>query len=171
MEKILVLMLALGIAMLTACSGDDTNATEVGESEAVVENEATEPEDVNSGQEGLGRSEVFGYNLEWAIGRVDFVYDQINEPLILADSFTMILSFLSVAQGSITDSLPTPDQEINHPMRHLEAQIEFTLIPAIEDAQGLVDSGNYEAEYVMEVIADVFNPVLISIREELEALQ
>lgn len=175
-KKILVaLVFMLSLTVLIAC-GNDTDETNLGTDNEVTTEEIDAPEtdhpEVEATDEAdTGRSEVFEPNLEWAIGRVDFVYDQINEPTILADSFAMLISLLSTAQESIAESLPTPDAEINEPMRHLEMQIEHTLIPAIEDAQGLVDSGSNEAEDIMEMIAETFNPVLAEIREELEALK
>lgn len=175
-KKILVaLVLMLSLNVLTAC-GNDTDETDLGTDNEVTTEEIDAPEtdhpEVEATDEAdTGRSEVFETNLEWAIGRVNFVYDQINEPEIVADSFAIIISFLSAAQESIAVSLPTPDEEIDAPMRHLKAQLEYTLIPAIEDGQSFVDSGSNEAEEIMEMIAETFNPVLAEIREELEALK
>ena len=167
------LVLMLGLATFAACSNDNDDTEVATETEATTETEVvTEVEEVQeeptegTEEEVSERSELFEEHREWAIGRIDVMEENLDRDSVV--TARLMLSGLSDGISGSLDNLP--DFEIRILMTELGMHVD-NLLEGLEGAQPLIDAGQYDDEYVLNMFGDVIRPRLVEMREELEAME
>lgn len=165
MRKFNLLWLAIGvmgIIALTACGNnteqeqDSIVQTDDSADNVITENADVDDEIDENDNDYSDRSELFDEHLEWAIGRIDSVLDQLSRDSILEARLA-----LSIISDGIENSLPTIEDEIFFTMTELSLHLDSI----IEALDGVTDDA-----WLAEV-DDVFSERLEEMRVEIEALR